>query len=102
MDPLSDEELSEILQKLESSPVPSALETRILGSARAKPGRLWNRMLSYSVRVPVLALAVMAPAFFTLGAVAVRAGRSIQVPAGTVLHSDNGTLSVPGDAADRN
>lgn len=95
MDPLNDDELREVLQKLESSPAPPTLQTRIFGPRRAPAtGRIWNRTLFYSVRVPLLALALMAPAFFTLGAVAVRSGRATQL--------DDRTLRIPGETANQN
>ena len=81
MDPLSDEELSAILRKLEASPAPAALEARI-SAARRVPHPWWRRASSNSVRIPVPVLVLAVLTFLTLGIAAFRVNRPVVPPSG--------------------
>jgi TonB family protein len=78
MDPLSDDELSSILHKLEVSPAPDTLEARIFGAQNGLPkAQWWRRAIFSSVRIPVPVLGVAGLAFFALAAFAFRVNRPV-------------------------
>jgi TonB family protein len=82
MDPLSDDELSAILRKLESTPSPTSLETRVLAARSLQPKHHWWRhALSHSVRLPAPVFGLALLAFFSLGVIAFRVNRPILTPA---------------------
>lgn len=84
MDPLSDDELSEILRQLEFSPAPRTLEARLFPLRnRQIAGLCWRRTLSYSVKIPVPAIVLAVLAFFALSTFAFRTNSTIPFSART-------------------
>lgn len=130
MDPLNEDELSEVMQQWTPSPVPATLEARIFGTERKQArASWWKRRISYSIRISVPALLVTVLFILVLGVFAFRFSRNLatlarrpdtQIPAGlqtrgqpTVSNStpnshpdalrlDDHTLAVSPAAADRN
>jgi TonB family protein len=112
MDPLTEDELSGILRKLESSPAPASLDARVMGAALAcfRRDPWWRRAVSCSVRIPVPVLGLFVLAFCTLGAFAFRTNHPISIAQGNAVRLsaerprriDDRTLTVPPGRADRN
>jgi protein TonB len=63
--PITDEELSALLQEWKPVRAPASLEARVFSMAQRTPGG-WSRMFSRSVRVPVPVVAMMVAIFLGL------------------------------------